>query len=262
MKKGILLAAFGAMGRQSQFALKLVEEEARRRFPGVGLRWAFTSPLVRERLADARQKTDSVRKALQKMYFEKFTHVAVQPLHLIPGAEYADIVAEAESMSGQRGFAEVRVGLPLLTGDCRAAARAVLAHLPEGRAKEEAVVFMGHGAKHSAHSLYEELARAVAYEDRLVFIGTMNGSANIDAVLAGLSVSGVRVAWLLPLLAVIGRHALHDMAGNGRESWKARIEEAGITCRPVLKGMVEYSAFVNLWLDNLEQAMADGENRH
>ena len=62
--------------------------------------------------------------------------------------------------------------------------------------------------------------------------------------------------WLLPLLSIIGKHAEHDMAGAHPESWRGRIEAAGIECRPVLKGTVEYEGFTKIWAAHLEKAIA------
>lgn len=268
MKKGILLAAFGAGNVQSESTLKLFDAEVRGRFPDIPVRWAFTSVLLRERLAAARKKTDSVRKALEKMWFEKYTHVAVQPLQIIPGNEYAELQADVQAMratQGRPGFTEVSVGRPLLADakDVQAAARAVIAHLPEGRLPGEAVVLMGHGARHAAVARYEDLARAVHQLDAAVHVGTMNGAVTLEDILPRLRSSGESArgdqpaarVWLMPLLSVVGRHALNDMAGSDPNSWRSRIETAGCHCEPVLKGTAEYAAFIDIWLDHLEEAV-------
>jgi sirohydrochlorin cobaltochelatase len=59
----------------------------------------------------------------------------------------------------------------------------------------------------------------------------------------------------LPLLSVIGRHALRDLAGPEEQSWKSRFEAAGVACTPVLKGSAEYSGFIQIWLDHLALAL-------
>lgn len=258
MKKGILLAAFGAGNVQSESTLRLFDAEVRARFPDISVRWAFTSVLLRERLAAERKKTDSVRKALEKMWFEKYTHVAVQPLQIIPGNEYAEVLADVAGMCAPQassGFAVARVGQPLLAcpKDVQAAARAVLAHLPPERAPGEAVVLMGHGARHAAVARYEDLAKAVHALDPAVHVGTMNGAVTLDDILPRLH-PGERV-WLMPLLSVVGRHALKDMAGADPQSWRGRIEAAGCRCEPVLKGTAEYAAFIAIWLDHLEEVI-------
>jgi len=257
MKRGILLVAFGANSKQANDTLSLVDERVRSAFPGVNVRWAFTSELIRDRLAEQRVKTDSVRKALEKMGFERYTHVAVQSLHIIPGVEYEDLLADGAAMREQGRLSNVVVGSPLLHSDADVAqaAAAMLRHLPPQRTPQEAVVFMGHGTWHSGDSRYEDLSRAVRDRDSRIFIGTMDGNHTIDDLLPLLQAAGRGRVWLLPLLSVVGRHARRDMAGDEPQSWKSRLEGAGMECLPVLTGVAEYSGFVDIWIQHLAAAL-------
>ena len=137
------------------------------------------------------------------------------------------------------------------------AARALLAELPSGRAPGEPVLFMGHGSRHAAESRYEALAAAVRERDPLVLMGTLNGTIRLEHIVEHLRASGRPFdrVWLLPLLAVVGRHTLEDMAGDSEHSWRSRLEAEGIACVPVLRGMMEYQGFMDIWVDNLAQAM-------
>ena len=258
MKQGILLAAFGASSRQGESGLQLFDAEARARFPGVPVRWAFTSLLARERLARERKKTDSVRKALEKMAFERYSHVAVQPLQCVPGREYGVVLDDALALSRERDIV-VRVGTPLLYSDddVVAVAAAVLRHLPAARGPDEAVVWVGHGARHPATARYDALAHAVRDRDPLVYVSTMSDASALPRMLEQLRERPSRHVWLLPLLSVIGRHALRDLAGPEEQSWKSRFEAAGISCTPVLKGSAEYPGFIQIWLDHLALALKD-----
>lgn len=279
MKPGILLAAFGSGSRQGESALRLFETRVRACFPDVAVRWAFTSGLMRERLASARKKSDSVHKALDKMSFERFTHVAVQPLHVISGLEYSDILADVEQLRQQKGFASLTVGAPLLTDPVTDAecvdttdpckdtsskavdlvAKAMLEALPAERHPDEAVLFMGHGTRHAAERLYESLFRSVQTRDPLVFIGTLNGTLRLEHILPRLLVPAVRRVWLMPFLAVVGRHTLEDMAGSSERSWLSRLQAEHISCVPVLKGMIEHQGFTEIWITHLVQSMREWE---
>ena len=223
MKRGILLAAFGSGSSQGESTLRRFDAQVRKAFPDVSVRWAFTSMLMRERLASERKKSDSVHKALKKMAFEKFTHVAVQPVHVIPGLEYGDIVSDADELRADGTFASLVVGAPLLTesqASVDRAARALLAELPSGRAPGEPVLFMGHGSRHAAESRYEALAAAVRERDPLVLMGTLNGTIRLE-------------------------HIVEHLRASGRPFDRV----------PVLRGMMEYQGFMDIWVDNLAQAM-------
>ena len=258
-KTGILLVAYGSASHPGALALRGVTEKARAAFSGIPVRWAFTSALMRTRLAEGGKKTDSVKKALCRMGFEHYTHVAVQSLHLIAGKEYEVLLEEIALAAPQGGPGIVTVGQPLLhtAEDVHKAANALLAHLPEERTPDEAVLCVGHGTWHMGAAGYEALSRAVAAKDNRVYIGTLQGKHDLTHALSLLKESGAKTVWLLPLLSVVGKHAESDMAGTHRESWRGRIEEAGFTCRPILKGTAEYSGFVDIWLSHLGEAMAE-----
>lgn len=96
MKTAILLVAYGTSSPQGRGSLRQFDAWVRERFPGICVRWALSSELLRTRLTRARQKNDSVLKALRRLCLENFTHVAVQPLQIIPGSEHTDVRADAD----------------------------------------------------------------------------------------------------------------------------------------------------------------------
>ena len=224
MKRGILLVAFGAGNARSADTLRRMQALTAERFR-LPARWAFTSDTLRERLALARTKSDSVLKALRRMRYERYTHVAVQSLHLIPGQEYSAVLDDVR-LAEAEGALRLTVGEPLLrdAADADEAARALLSHLPPARLSGEPVVCMAHGTRRDAKRLYECWGEAVARLDPNVYVACMKGRVTLDSLLPLLkSRAGERV-WLLPLLSVVGKHTLQDMAGDGPQSWKHRLE--------------------------------------
>ncbi len=261
MKLGILLAAFGSSAQQAHRTLHGFESKVRESFPGIPVRWAFTSGKIRHHLAGKGKKTDSVQKALAKMRFEGYSHVVVQSLHMVPGSEFNDLKDESMAMMSSpenpQGFQSVQLGWPLLadTGDIRNVSQAVLRHIPDERTPGEAVLYMGHGTWHSADTRYEQLAEELRTHDPDVYLGTMDGGRTIHDILPELQERGYRTAWLLPFLAVAGAHVLRDMVGDTPDSWKSVLEAAGLNCRPVLRSAIEYEGFTEIWIEHLRTAM-------
>lgn len=257
MKKGILLVAFGANNLQAHQTLRLLDERVRTRFEGVNVRLAFTSELIRDRLAAQRVKRDSVVKALEKMAFEKYTHIAVQSLHIIPGVEYEDLCAHAQALVESGRLQNICVGAPLLDSeeDITQVVSASLRHLPPGRSPEEGVVFMGHGSSHEGDSCYDAVYQKLQEFDSNIFLGTMDGNHTLEHILPELVNRGIKRVWLMPFLSVVGRHARNDMAGAGADSWKSQIEAAGVRCTPMVVGLAEYSGFVDVWLNHLDATL-------
>ena len=256
MKRGILLVAYGCGNIRGAAALRAVQAAAEARF-GLPVRWAFTSEAMRARLAHSRTKSDSVLKALKRMRFERYTHVAVQPLYVVPGIEYGEIVEEIAAVRAEGALSAIGVGAPLLDGATalERTGKALLMSLPPERRSDDAVLFMGHGSVHASERWYAELSRTLGERDPFVFLGTLRGQVRVEQVLPRLRKLGVRRVWLMPLLAVVGRHALEDMAGDG-DSWKTRLESAGFSCFPVLRGLAESPGVAQLWLERL--ALAGG----
>lgn len=258
MNKGILLVAFGSSRQEAHLSLRSFELRVRERFPGMPVRWAFTSGIVRGKLADAGKKTDSSDKALQKMLFERYSHVAVQSLHVITGKEYEELASDvAHFGQKQDGFESAVLGRPLIGGeaDVPPVVDAVMANLPAERTPDEAVVLMGHGTWHSGDSLYDCLSEAVRERDPNVFVATMDGRLTIDAVRDELKARGIAKAWLMPLLALPGRHVQKDMCGSGPDSWVNILAAADIATSCVTRGTAEYAEFADIWLDHLAEAL-------
>ena len=258
MKTGILLAAFGSSEPTAHRELTAFEATVREAFPALPIRWAFTSNILRHRLADEGKKTDSVRKALLRMWHEKFTHIAVQSLHVVPGKEYTDLAREVTHPGpDNEAFTRVTLGAPLLNTDqdVEKVADAIIAHLPEQRAALETVILMGHGTWHSGDSRYAPLASAVARRDPNILLATMNGARTIHHVLEEFAADPPAKVWLVPLMAVAGAHAIQDMAGDDPESWKSLLASAGISCDPVLKGVAGYPGFAEIWIEHLRRAL-------
>jgi cobalt transport protein ATP-binding subunit len=262
-KRAILLVAFGTSIPDAEAAYRAIERLCRDRFPGVEIRWAFTSKMIRRKLASMSRHLDAPDQALERLVNDGYLHVAVQSLHVIRGQEYDEMNAELDAVRARRELRSVVVGLPLLSSlaDVRRVARAMTIRLPpEARAADDAMVWMGHGSRHHVEDArYDALAEALRLLDPRTFLATIEGRATLDARVAGIRQSGVRKAWLLPFMAVAGDHARNDLAGDAPDSWKSVLEAAGIPCVPVLKGMAEYPAIAEIWMDHLAAAWREME---
>jgi sirohydrochlorin cobaltochelatase len=258
-KKGILLVAFGTSIPEAETSFQNIDKKVKKTFPGVEVRWAYTSKIIRHKLAREGKDINSPSEALAKMMDDDFTQVAVQSLHTIPGEEYTALRTTAKGFVGMpKGMRNIFVGTPLLysPADVEKTVKIMAAQFPKERTPDEAVVLMGHGTPHAANIYYPALQYYFGKLDPNVFVGTVEGSPTLDDVLSGLQQRNITKAYLLPLMSVAGDHARNDMAGDEDDSWKSVLTANGITCVPVLKGTAEYNAIADLWLDHLKIAMA------
>ncbi len=255
-KRGILLVAFGTSVPEAVGAIDAIKARAEQAFPGVPVRLAYSSHIIRTKIAEEGVKRSSPAQALADMAAEGFTDVAVQSLQAIPGHEYSDVKATAEAFQAMpKGIARVSVGRPLMYApeDVDALAAALLPALPR-HGKGEAVLLMGHGTGHPANASYSALQLALWKRDRAVFVGTVEGSPSLADILPQLRAQGIRTAHLVPLMSVAGDHAHNDMAGPEEDSWASRLKKAGIASKPVLVGLGSRPAVAALWIDHLKDA--------
>lgn len=256
-KAGILIAAYGSSNMQSSQAIRKFQNRLECYF-GVPVRIAFTSETLRKRLAHAKTKSDSVLKALKKMEYERFTHVAVQSLHLIAGIEYHEVLADTV-LAKNSGTMNIQFGLPLLqsSSDADRVVRALVSLLPEDFGKEDVAVWMGHGTSHDAKQLYSALADKLHASSENLYSACMEGEYTLEQVITDLKKKPlIRKVWLLPLLTVVGKHALCDMAGEEQSSWKNQILALGYDCEPYLKGLAESREIQDIWIERIECAIS------
>jgi sirohydrochlorin cobaltochelatase len=257
MKKGILLVAFGTTVPEAQISYDNIERSVKKTFPGIPVRWGYTSRTVIRKMGERGKQLATPAEALSTMMRENFTHVAVQSFHVMPGAEFHGLVKNVQRFEDMsKGLKKVIVGYPLMTtsGDLQRVAETFLRIIPQERRKTDAVVFMGHGTHHPANVYYAALNYHVEKLDSNVFVGTVEGWPELDGIMSDLKKNRIKKAYLMPFMTVAGDHARNDMAGADENSWKAILENAGIECVPVLKGIAEYQEFVDIWVDHLRAA--------
>jgi len=252
-KVGILLVAFGSSEDSAQVSFENIDKKVKAAYPDIPVRWAYTSYIIRDKLAKQGKMLDSPQVALAKMMDEKFTHVAVQTLHTIGGAEYHDLRRTVGAFKIMGGFQRVILGYPLMATqeDMEATVAAVMASIPAERKKDEAVVLMGHGTHHPSNAFYAALMFQVQLQDPNIFVGTVEGYPEIDLIQELLLKKGIKKAWLLPFMSVAGDHAKNDMAGAEDDSWKSILTKAGIECSVVMKGTAEYDEYVDIWVQHV-----------
>ena len=252
-KTGILLVAFGSSEESAQVSFENIDKKVKAAYPDIPVRWAYTSHIIRTKLAKQGKHLDSPEVALAKMQDEKFTHVALQSLHTIGGAEYHDLRRTVGAFKMMGGFEQIILGYPLMATqeDMQQTVDAIFKTIPKERQAKEAVVLMGHGTHHPSNAFYAALMFQLQLRDPNIFVGTVEGYPEVDLIKELLVKKNIKKAYLMPLMSVAGDHAKNDMAGDEADSWKSVLTKAGIQCVPILKGTAEYDSFVAIWVRHL-----------
>ncbi len=263
-KQTILLVAFGTTVPRAAEAFSRFETATKARFPDAEIRWAYTSTIVRRKLAERGEAKESVVDALERLAYDGHRTIAVQSLHTIAGAEYHKMLREISVFRHKpvdRNIV-VKVGSPLLAGyeDAQRVAQALIQEAVPQRNNSEALVYMGHGSeRHASDLAYVALASMLNNTDKRAWLGTVEGHPTLADVIAHCKAAGVKKAWLIPFMAVAGDHALNDMAGDEEDSWVSVLTKEGIFCTPVLKGTLDIAGIAGVWLDHLETAILQND---
>ena len=290
-KKAIVLAVFGTTYPKALQSILNLQEKMQRAFPGIPVRMAFTSEIIRAKWA-MRAKDDqwraghpevpeflySIRNPLATIAIlqdEGYRHIAVQSTHIFAGEEYENLKSEIEALNSietvrdrDKPFKKIILGRPALgaSGDVRpyradlvAAAEIVKHDAAEARNNQSALVYMGHGNEIFSTGAYVEFEAVLrdANPNLPIFIGNVEGFPEPQRVLKGLQHANIKRVTLFPLMVVAGDHAANDMAGDEPDSWKNIFEKAGIEVIPVLRGLGELDDWADLYVRHLKEAMSD-----
>ncbi len=256
-KKALLVASFGTSHAETrERTIGAIESNIASVYPNYEVRRAFTSGMILNVL-EKRDGIiiDNVAEAMSRLVTDGFREVVVQPTHVIPGEEYDDLVADVLMFEDR--FDTITIGAPLLYGteDYRKVIRAVMGRFPE-LSDREALVLMGHGTGHPINAAYAALDyqfKDLGYPN--VFVGTVEGYPEIQTVLKNVEAYRPERVILMPLMVVAGDHAVNDMAGKEKDSWKSVFDQAGFQVECILKGLGEFQSIRDIYLEHIARAM-------
>mgnify|MGYP000887695753 FL=1 len=255
----ILLVTFGTSVENAQTAFQNIEHRVKEAFPKTEVRWAYTSSIIRNKLAKKGIRIDSPEMALSRLMDEGYTKVAVQSLHMIPGAEFHEINVNSRLFAQMAGGIDtVMVSQPLLISDAtmdKVLNTVQTNIIPEERKAEDAVILMGHGTHHPSDAIYGALMYKAQKRDANLYVGTVEGAPSFAEIKEMLLKKKTQKAYLIPFMTVAGDHAMNDMAGDEPDSWRSQLTKAGITAVPVMKGLAEFDPIVDMWIDHLKNTM-------
>lgn len=257
-KPVILAVSFGSSYNETRdITIGAVEEALQAAYPDYEVRRAFTAQTVIDILEEREGlEIDNVTEAMSRMVMDGVKEVVVQPTHVMPGAEYDDVIAEISLYADQ--FDRFKVGAPVLTeaADYDALIASLIEETAEYNKEGTAIVYMGHGTHHEANATYANLQEKLTEAGHTnYFIGTVEADPSLDDVLALVKESGAKKVVLLPLMIVAGDHATNDMAGDEEDSWKTAFRNAGYEVECVLKGLGQYAGVRELIVQHAAAAM-------
>lgn len=290
-KKAIVIASFGTSYLTALKAITTIQDEVKREFPGLPVRVAFTSNIIRK-IWHKRQHDEAFLKDhpnIPKEYLyvkgplatvadlqdEGYRTIIVQPTHIYAGEEFADLCSYINGLNTIKTikakympFVKLVVGRPALGTfgpvhdyheDMKVAAKVLKDDVALAKKEKAALVYMGHGNEFYSTGIYAEFQQVMRkmYPDVKIFIGTVEGFPSLDDVLTGLKHAKIKKVVLKPFMIVAGDHANNDMAGDEADSWKNQIKKLGIHVIPVLHGLGEKPAWARIFVEHIKDVAKD-----
>ncbi len=251
----VLLVAFGSTWNNAFQAFDKTKAAYEAAFPNADVYMSFSSDICINR-ASAGENTDDNGNIVRRDYYEpryllhaigaaKYGTIYVQSLQVIPGEEFAAVVAAVKKFMNNGYIASahldddylarleasesIYLGLPLLSDpdkDVPQVARELSA-LYSTEAQDGTVAFMGHGNPDTydtfkANVRYLQLEEALQAYNPNFFVGTVDMPGNYKQdVMARMEERGITSGrlYLHALMSIAGDHAHNDMAGQGEGYW-------------------------------------------
>ncbi len=251
--EAVLLVAFGSTWNNAFKAFDATKAAYEKAFPNADVYVCFSSDICINR-ASVGENEDENGNIVKRDYYEpryllhaigaaKYSKIYVQSLQVIPGEEFANVVACVKKFMNNGYIASahlddeylaqleeneaIYLGMPLLNDpetDVPEVARQLNA-LYKDEAAKGAVLFMGHGNPDTydtfkANVRYTQLEEALQAINKNYFVGTVDMPDNYkDQVMERMQQSGIKAGniYLHALMSIAGDHAHNDMAGQGEE---------------------------------------------
>lgn len=262
-KKALVVISFGSTFDETRtHDIGGIEQALAAAFPAYDQYRAFTSTVIRKRLAARGINIDDTETVLQKLQADGYEEIILQPTHLLHGEEFEQKVLSLKEKY-TNSFKKIIISQPLIVSeaDYKLAAAAIAAQLPP-LAAQEGVVLMGHGTprnNNKAHGYtYVKLQEIFDAMHLPVVVGTVEDedTPNFKIVLEQVKKRGYKHVHMYPLMVVAGDHANNDMYGDEADSWKAQIEELGIKTTGHLCGLGRTKAIQALYIQHVLSALS------
>ena len=262
----ILAVSFGTSYPETrERTIGAIEKRVAEEFSEASVHRCFTSRMIRRKLLERDGlRVDSPEEAILSAKERGVRELIVQPLYMMYGKEYDSVAAVLDRLE-DGCFEKTAFGKPLLAEerDFRILTEAIRRHLPlKEPCTDTAVILMGHGTKPSSdravpdpNAVYRRLQkclRAAGGPD--YFIATVEGSPCLADILAQVSPDRYRKVVLAPLMITAGDHAIHDMAGEGEDSWKNVFLKKGFDVKTDLRGIGEWEEVQELFAVHVQEA--------
>ena len=290
-KKGVVLAVFGTSHESGLPGILNIREQIQKELPGIPVRLAFTSNIIRRIWQQRRQdpayagqhpevpeeilNVKGPLAAIADLQDEGYGYIVVQPTHISSGEEFADLASYVQGLNSIRTvkkrnmpFKKILIGRPALgthgieheyRHDIEQVAAIVAPDVEMARKAGRALVYFAHGNEHYSTGVYLEFEQVMRqrYPGVRIYVTMVEGFPDNARLFAELKADKTKKVLLKPFMTVAGDHAKNDMTGPESDSLKSQLEARHIDVAASLVGLGESDAFAAIFAQHIKDAMID-----
>ncbi len=249
-KAGILVVAIVPKDVSTAGKQELMDIRIKNNFPGMDVRWSYfeIEGEPTEAFIDRNERI-SIKKSLNQMEEDRFTHVAILPLTIIPSKTYTRliwIVNELRKMPTK--FRKISLARPFFGApkDIRNTCQTVLNILPGHEKTNEAVVLYFEEQSRLGDYIYPGVQYYFWQLDESVFIGTAGTTPGMNDVLHSLKNTGSTDVYLVPFLP----YQTPSLA-----KWKSTLENNGYRVKQIKESVIGQKEALDVMISRLKEAI-------
>lgn len=224
----IVLVAFGTRSDQGREVFGVIEQAARRRYPGHEVLMAFSSGVVVERLQKSGVAVRGPHETLEILQARGYRKAVLQSLMIAKGRKHAELACMSSNAL------QIICGPPLLAGpdDIPAVLEAIAPAVPEDRP----TVFVTHGSEaNAADRTWHDFAANLERRFDNAVVCSLKGFPGLTGLTRARQLAQkCQAVHFVPLMLTSGGHIEKDVLGETPDSWKNRIGVPSVSCSPPL----------------------------
>jgi sirohydrochlorin cobaltochelatase len=251
MQTPIIMAVFGTTSKANS-TYNVIDAQVRESFPGHEIYWAYSSRTVKNLLQEIKDVAiKHPHEVLRDLHAQGHQWAVVQSVHLIGGHEFFRLLREVQDEK-----IRTSIGMPLLSSPDD--------HIRVGRCleplihdhPEKAILLVGHGTDHPSWTTYLACQQILRKRfDNRVFVGAVEQFPPSEEIVAEISAAGFQEVLLIPFLLVAGIHYRHDLMNEKSDSWRSRLQDAGLAIEIIPHGLGDLPCVSEIFCDHIREAL-------
>jgi sirohydrochlorin cobaltochelatase len=241
-KAGVLVIALVPKDAREFVKLNALNKNIQAALPNTDINWSFLSADMSVGEAfELAQEGLTPKNVLAQMERENITHVAVLPLYIIPGEEYAHLAMIVETLKRMpTKFRKTTLAEPFFGApeNVLQVCQAVVKSLPKRSRKDEAAVIFFQETSPLGQYVYPGIQYYFWKLDESVLVATTAGTPGLSDVTAHLKKLKAKTVHLVPFVPYTSPGLMRLKSGLEAQGYRVRLSKGSIVDHSAVQNVV------------------------